>query len=75
VDPAAAAARIAKHWRSLGYSVRTVVPTQTDNFDYTEMSADLADGAGLGYTVSKKISGIQGASECSTDPALSTKTK
>lgn len=74
-DPAAAAARVVKHWKSLGYQVRTVVPTQASNADYTEVAADFPNGAGIVYTVSTKTSAIDALSECSSDPGMLLTTK
>jgi hypothetical protein len=74
-DPAAAAARVVTHWKSLGYQVRTVVPTQADNAQFTEVAADLPNGAGISYTVSTEISAIDAESECSSDPAMRHTTK
>lgn len=74
-DPASLAAKVATHWKSLGYSVRTVVPPQADNSDFTQIAADLENGARLVYSVSKKISGIDALSECSSDAAMRNTTK
>lgn len=73
-DPAAAAASMAKHWRSLGYAVRYVGTTDSTNNDLTEIAADFPNSGKLVFGVSKVTAGIQGASACSTDPGLSTKT-
>jgi hypothetical protein len=64
------ARQVAKHWEGLGYSVRTVVAPQADNSDFTEIAADLPNGAKLVYSVSTKISGIDALSECSSDPKM-----
>jgi hypothetical protein len=69
-DPASSAKRVAQHWKTLGYSVRTVVPPQADNSDFTQIAADLPNGAQIVYSVSTKISGIDALSECSSDPAM-----
>ncbi len=74
-DPASAAARVVKHWKSLGYQVRTVVPTQADNAHLTEVVAEFPNGAKIDYTVSTEISGIDALSECSSDPAMRHTTK
>ena len=74
-DPVTAAKKMVKHWQSLGYKVRYVGATDPTNGDYTEIAADFPNGSGLGYTVSKDISGIDASSQCSTDPAMSIKTK
>jgi hypothetical protein len=74
-DPAAAAARVGKHWEGLGYRVRTVVPPQADNANLTEIAADLPGSAGLVYSASTEISSISALSECSSDPAMLETTK
>jgi hypothetical protein len=74
-DPASAAARVVQHWKSLGYQVRTVVPTQASNAQYTEVAADFPNGAGIVYTVSTKVSAIDALSECSSDPGMLLTTK
>jgi hypothetical protein len=74
-DPATAAAKMIKHWRSLGYSVRTVVPTDASNHDVTQVAADFPGGAAIGYSVSTVNSSIDASSECSTDPGMLHTTK
>jgi hypothetical protein len=75
VDPHAAAARMTKHWESLGYTVRTVIPTDSTNNDLTQIAVDFPDGAGIGYAVSKVNSAIDAESGCSADPAMLDTTK
>jgi len=74
-DPASAAARVVKHWKSLGYQVGTVVPTQADGAHLTEVVAEFPNGAEIVYAVSTEISGIDALSECSSDPAMWETTK
>lgn len=74
-NPNASAARVVKHWKRLGYRVREVVPPQADNSQYTEVAADLPNGARIVYSVSTQISGIEALSECSSDPAMRNTTK
>ena len=74
-SPKAAAARVVKRWKILGYRVQTVVPTQADDSQLTELAADLGNGAQIVYGVSTKISTIDSLSECSSDPAMRVTTK
>lgn len=77
-DPAGSAATVTALWKKQGWIVRTVVPVQAANADYTEVAADFttdADGGGLVFTVSHDITGIEAQSECSTDPAMNQTTK
>lgn len=71
--PRAAAARVVKRWKDLGYRVPSVVPTQ-DEAQLTEV-ADLGNGARIVYSVSTEISTIDSLSECSSDPAMRVTTK
>ncbi|MDW4572125.1 hypothetical protein R8Z57_04955 [Microbacterium sp. M3] len=67
-QPAADAERVAQSWTDRGYSVRTVVPTQSEagGSDHTEIAADLPDGAELAFIASTEVTGIVVQTACST---------
>ena len=68
VDPEAAAEQVAAAWEAPGVVVSTVIPTQPVSAErYTEVRADHADGALVGFTASDTITAIGVYTSCTTD--------
>ncbi|QDZ15342.1 hypothetical protein [Humibacter ginsenosidimutans] len=69
-DPAADARRVAKGWKSHGYTVSVVVDqSKKASADHNiEIRADVPGGAVLGFFASDLVTGIDVTSECSADP-------
>ena len=68
LDPEAAAEQVAAAWEAPGVVVSTVVPTQPVSAErYTEVRADHADGALVGFTASDTITAIGVYTSCTTD--------
>lgn len=64
LDTAKAADSMTKHWKGLGYGVRTVFKETPDQGSAIEIFVDLPHGASLLYFVSHQFSFASGASEC-----------
>ncbi|MEO7018410.1 MAG: hypothetical protein ABI067_18020 [Leifsonia sp.] len=70
-DPVAKAQEFLTRWKSLGYRTRIIGSTNlADPKLYTEIAADIPDGASIGYSASTGISGITVDTACSMDPQV-----
>ncbi|QDZ15343.1 hypothetical protein [Humibacter ginsenosidimutans] len=69
-DPAADARRVAKGWKSHGYTVSVIADQSKDaSADHNvEIRADVPNGAVLSYFASDQVTSIDVTSECSADP-------
>ena len=67
-EPHAVARILTEHWKSLGFTVKTVIDWTKGDYIEVEIAADRADGTNYNLSVSTHNMSIQAWSECSTDP-------